>query len=114
MSCSDHFALPTRLGGLGIVVPDSLSSIEFSASLYVIAPLQALILSQNFNYGADIRCSQYSRKKIKHSKISNLSIISKELLSQLTTRLQIAVNLAQEKGGFTNTGIWLFPAQDCI
>ena len=39
------FALPIRLGGLGIVAPDSLSSNEFSASLYVTAPLRALILS---------------------------------------------------------------------
>ena len=93
------FALPIRLGGLGIVAPDSLSSNEFSASLYVTTPLRALILSNNFNYGADIICSQYSREmEIKQSKMSNLSIISKELLSKLTTRLPMAVNLAQEKG----------------
>ena len=32
------FALPTRFGGLGIVAPDSLSFIEFSASMYITAP----------------------------------------------------------------------------
>ena len=94
------FALPTRFGGLGIVAPDSLSPAEFSASLYVTAaPLRLHILSQNFNYGADIICSQLSCKmEIKESKMLNLSTISKELFPQLTTRLQITVGLAQEKG----------------
>lgn len=93
------FALPTRFGGLGIVAPDSLPSVEFSASLYVTAPLRSLILSQDFNYSADIRCSQFSRKlEIKQSKTTNLSTLSKELLSKLTLRLQRAVSLAQEKG----------------
>ena len=93
------FVLPTRFGGLGIVAPDSLSPAEFSASLFVTAPLRLHILSQNFNYGADIRCSQLSRKmEIKEFKMLNLSTLSKELLPQLTTRLQMAVGLAQEKG----------------
>ena len=84
---------------MGIVAPDSLSPAEFSASLYVTVPLRLHILSQNFNYGADIRCSQLSQKiEIKESKMLNLSTLSKELLPQLTTRLQMAVGLAQEKG----------------
>ena len=36
--------------------------------------------------------------EIKESKMLNLSTLSKELLPQLTTRLQMAVGLAQEKG----------------
>ena len=36
--------------------------------------------------------------EIKESKMLNLSTLSKELLPQLTTRLQMAVSLAQEKG----------------
>ena len=93
------FALPTRFGGLGIVAPDSLSSIEFSASMYVTAPLRSLILSQNFGYTADTCCSLYSRKlEIKQSKTINLSTLSKELFSKLTPTLQRAVTLAQEKG----------------
>ena len=40
-----HFALPIRLGSLGIVAPDSLSPAGFSASLYVTAPLRLHILS---------------------------------------------------------------------
>jgi len=34
--------LNLRFGGLGIVAPDSLPPIEFSASMYVTAPLQSL------------------------------------------------------------------------
>jgi len=33
------FALPARLGGLGIVARDSLAPLEFSASLFATAPL---------------------------------------------------------------------------
>ena len=98
-SASCNRALPTRFGGIGIVAPDSLSSIEFSASMYVTAPLRSLILSQNFGYTADTRCSLHSRKlEIKQSKTINLSTLSKELFSKLTPTLQRAVTLAQEKG----------------
>jgi len=46
-----------------------------------------------------MRCSQFSRMlEIKQSKMSNLSTLSKELFSQLTTKLQMAINLAKEKG----------------
>ena len=98
LQCS-LFALPTRFGGLGIVAPNSLSSVEYSASLYITASLRSLILSQDFNYSADIQCSLFFRKKeIKQSKCINFSAISKELLSKLSPSLQKAVSLAQEKG----------------
>jgi len=59
------FALPTmhRFGGLGIIAPNSLSSVEYSASLYIAVPLRLLILSQDFNYSADIQCSLFFRKQ---------------------------------------------------
>ena len=94
---SSLLALPTRLGGLSIVAPDFLAPLEFSASLFVTAPLLSLILSRNFNYGAEVRCSQFSCKlEIKQTKLSRLSTLSKEL-SQLTTKLQTAVSLAQPR-----------------
>ena len=84
---------------LGIVLPDSLSSTKFSASLCVTEPLNSLILSQDFNYSADIQCSPFScKQKTKHSKNLNLSSFSKTLLSKLASSLQKAVYLAQEKG----------------
>jgi len=68
------FSLPTRLGGLCIIAPDSLSSSEFSASLCVTAPLRSLILSQDFNCSADTQCRQFSSKQeIKQLKTVNLS-----------------------------------------
>ena len=80
----------------GIVAPDSLSSIEFSASMYVTVPLQSLILLLNFGYTVDTCCSLYSRKlEIKQSKTINLSTLSKGLFSKLTPTLQRAVTLAQ-------------------
>ena len=63
---------------------------------------------KKFKCGADIRCSQYScRMEIK---MSNLSIISKELISPLIARLQMAVNLAQEKG--TSSWLTALPIQE--
>ena len=92
------FALPTRFGGLGIVAPDSLLESEFSASMYVTAPLQSLILAQNFCYSADVRCIQYARKvEIRDSKSLNLSNVSTELLLMLTLTLQKDVTLAKER-----------------
>jgi len=48
--------------------------------------------------------------EIKQSKMSNLSNLSKELFSQLTTRPQMAVGLVQEKGALS----WLIalPVQE--
>ena len=71
-SATVTFCPSTRFGGLGIVAPDSLSPMKFSASLHVTSSLQSLILSRNFKYGADIRCSQFScRMEIKQSKMLN-------------------------------------------
>ena len=53
LQCS-VFALPTRFGGLGIVAPNTLSSVEYFASLYITAPLRSLTLLQDFSYRADI------------------------------------------------------------
>jgi len=47
------FALSPRFGGLGIVTPHLLSSMEYSASLYITEPLQSLILSKDFNYSVE-------------------------------------------------------------
>ena len=48
------FALPARLGGLGISNPIHLSSSEFHASVKITQPLQSLILSQVSSFIDDI------------------------------------------------------------
>jgi len=44
------FALPARLGGLGILDPVKRATEEFAASLRVTAPLKALIIQQDPTY----------------------------------------------------------------
>ena len=44
------FAMPARLGGLGIINPTILSSVEYSASVRITAPLRTLILEQSHEY----------------------------------------------------------------
>ena len=93
------FTLPSRLGGLGIINPITLSAVEFPASFYVTEPLQTLILTKNVNYSEEVRCNQFSRKlEIKQSKATHSSSVCSDLCPQLSTTLQKAVTLASEKG----------------
>ena len=67
----DLFALPAKMGGLGISNPIFLSSTEFPASDEIIRPLQSLIPSQASTYVGDVRNAQISIKsKIKRLKSS--------------------------------------------
>ena len=52
------FALPARLGGLGISNPVHLSSSEFHASVKITQPLKSLILSQASSLVDDIRTAR--------------------------------------------------------
>ena len=49
-----QFALPTRVGGLGIGIPSKCSTHEFRSSLLVTSTLCNHILSQDHDYGYDI------------------------------------------------------------
>ena len=48
------FALPARLGGLGLINPTSLSTTEYPASRKVTEPLCNLVLNQNPSYPPDV------------------------------------------------------------
>ena len=73
-------ALPARFGGLGIINPVQLSSIEYNASTRVTGPLQELLLSQSGLCSIDVRSTQQSlRSAVKRSK-SNANTSSKDAL----------------------------------
>ena len=61
------FALPARLGGLGLCNPASLSTTEYPASRKVTEPLCDLILNQNPSYPPDICEKQFSDRVKVHS-----------------------------------------------
>ena len=93
------FALPTRLGGLGIINPTCFFSVEFSASLKITEPLQSLILSQSGDYSDDLRNAQLSLKSaVKHSKSTNALAAKADLLADASDYLQRSVELASERG----------------
>ena len=96
------FALPARLGGLGITNPVSRVSKEYQASGSISAPLCQLIESQQPDYpweslDAQARAKQTIRKRrLEDSKTAAVNIHS-----ALSESLKRAMDLAQEKGAST-------------
>ena len=92
-------ALPSRLGGIGLVDPTETSAMEYSSSLRVAAPLIHLILAQDPRYPFEALEEQIMAKtEICREKSEQQSEAAKLLKSTLPRSLQRAVDLAQEKG----------------
>jgi len=93
------FALPVRLGGLGIRKFLECSDDEFAASLKVILHLVEAILCQQLAFDLSICDVQHHNKleilTIKHKKQSELAA---ELHFHLLANLQCTLSLASEKG----------------
>ena len=53
-------ALPSRLGGLGIINPARYSSFQFSSSVSITAPLVQLILQQSHIYTNEVLTSHFA------------------------------------------------------
>lgn len=95
----DLFALPARLGGLGIPNPAKRSSEEFTASLKVTAPLKSLISTQDPTYPMEALEEQMNAKAEIHAARRAQQTESASLLRPtLPDTLQRAMVLAQEKG----------------
>lgn len=67
------FALPARLGGLGVVDPVSYSLFQYAASVEVTTPLVHLILQQSRAYPVEVLSSQIEarRKSAHHQSVSD-------------------------------------------
>ena len=96
------FALPARLGGLGITNPVSRVSKEYQASGSISAPLCQLIESQQPDYpweslDAQARAKQTIRKK----RLEDSKTAAVNTHSALSESLKRAMDLAQEKGAST-------------
>jgi len=63
----DLLALPTRLGGMGLVNPATLASVQYNASLRVAEPLKNAILEQDGLYSSQCWKAQMDAKKAVHN-----------------------------------------------
>ena len=92
-------SLPVHLGGLGIVIPSHLSTVQFNTSLQVTKPLVDLIVEQSRSYPFDTILNQQSIKsQVKYENQCDRSQEAENLHQQLPDNLKRAMDLAQEKG----------------
>ena len=96
------FALPARLGGLGISIPSRAAADELQSSLLVTSTLRDHILSQDPQYGSDIISKQLELKKSVRERNHAKSLAEANQISEtLPNQLQSALDLAKEKGAST-------------
>ena len=93
------FALPFRLGGLGITPPSAHADRNFEASLRVTSPLRDLLRSQDHVYSFAALDGQMSaRASIRRERRQQVTLEADSLRDDLTPPLQRAMNLAHERG----------------
>ena len=93
------FALPCRLGGLGIANPAKASTSEYRASQQVTKPLSDSILQQNFQYSFDtLEAQLVAKSNLRTLKKQEQSNEASNLKSCLPVPLQYSMSLAQESG----------------
>ena len=93
------FALPARLGGLGIGIPSRIAPRELHSSLLITSTLCNCILSQYPEYGYEIVAKQLESKALVRQE--NNSTDADEIFKHLPQPLQRAMDLAKEKGSST-------------
>ena len=98
----DLFAMPARLGGLGIRLPSKNADREHHSSLSVTSMLNNHILDQCKDYGYDIICDQINNKaKISKQNREKCKEEADRICALLPSNLQRAMTLAMEKGAST-------------
>ena len=105
------FALPVRLGGLGICNPQALADSEFAASVKVTRPLVECILRQQGTYIADIiACRRQAKAEVVALKRDLWSTKASELKSSLPAELQRILSYATETGA--SSWLTVLPMQE--
>lgn len=95
----DLFALPCRLGGLGIPIPFQTAQYHYINSLSVSDPLISLILTQEKDIPIDIQQQQLAKKAEIHSSNRSLSKEqSLEISARLSTQQKKLFDISIEKG----------------
>ena len=96
------FALPARLGGLGLSIPSRSATLELHSSLLVTSILCDHILSQDYEYGNEIITKQLEAKTlVRQEKNVKTSTDAEEVCELLPASLRRAIDLAKEKGSST-------------
>ena len=95
----DLFALPSRLGGLGIPNPTKVAGQQYISSQRVTAPLTALIIQQECTYPAGVTTEQTTIKgKIKAQRHQQHQKEAASLRERLPQNLQRVMDFCSEKG----------------
>ena len=95
----DVFALPTRLGGLGLCNPAKQCDLQFSASLSISKPLIESILLQDSEYSFECLDAQMSAKSlIKQQRRDQATQAADDIKLRLTPEHLRVLDLASEKG----------------
>ena len=102
----DLFALPTRLGGLGIANPVDMSESQFDASKRITAPLLALVVQQKTFLGEVRHEAEKTRQQIQSERRKQQLHAAECLREQLSPRLQRCMDLAKEKEGSSWLEAW--------
>ena len=92
-------ALPIRLGGLGIVDPQTVSDSEFVVSEKVTSPLVGLILQQDLSFGCHVVDAQrLAKSEVIASKRQAVEERATSVCDSLPSDLKRMISLLSEKG----------------
>ena len=95
-------ALPARLGGLGIINPSHKSTIHYSNSNSITAPLVDLIVQQSKICPPETRSIQMDAKNRSRTRQrQNEKAEANEIANKLPSNLQRAIEVSSEKGAST-------------
>ena len=97
-------ALPIRMGGLGIIDPQTVSDSEFAASEKVTFPLVGLILQQEMSFGCHVVGAQrLAKSEVVASKRQAVGERAAFVCDSLPSDVKRMISLLSEKG----TSSWL-------
>ena len=95
----DLFALPARLGGLGLRNPVSMADAEHSSSSLISEPLVRLILAQHAEYTHECQADQIAAKStVRHLRRRSAAQSAEEVKPTLSNSRRRAMGLASEMG----------------
>ena len=95
----DLFALPARLGGLGLHNPVSMADSEHSSSSLISEPLVRLILAQHAEYTHECQADQIAAKStVRQLRRQSAAQSAEEVKPTLSNTRRRAMELASERG----------------
>ena len=92
-------ALPTRLGGLGIINPSLMSSHHYTSSVNVTSSLANLVITRATSMPPDLEIQQFEEKNLARNQRKAMETASvNESLAILPAKQKQSVETASEKG----------------